>query len=122
MKIKYKTYADNRRNAEKSNIEIGDVVVQKQHEKNKLSTKFAPEKLIVKGKCENAVTLEDDHENGHEIKRNTSAIKKIETESSDELSDDLCETGSLETPDDKETVRPKRERRPPEYLKDYVTK
>ncbi|XP_062611303.1 uncharacterized protein K02A2.6-like [Saccostrea cucullata] len=122
----FKIRADEKRRAVPCEIEIGDTVVQRQAKRDKLSTEFAPEKFIVREKCKNAATLED--ENGSLIKRNCTAIKKFissdenETESHDpKISAD--ETGDESDKDRSvtDTGRPTRERKPPAYLKDYVT-
>ena len=42
MKAKAKVYADKKRNAEESNIGLGDKVLVKQERQNKFSTLFAP--------------------------------------------------------------------------------
>ncbi|XP_062568299.1 uncharacterized protein K02A2.6-like [Saccostrea cucullata] len=122
----FKIRADEKRRAVPCEIEIGDTVVQRQPKRDKLSTEFAPEKFIVREKCRNAETLED--ENGSLIKRNCTAIKKFissdenETEthdpeiSADETGDELDKDRSVT-----DTGRPSRERKPPAYLKDYVT-
>ena len=43
MKAKAKWYADEKRNAQESDIATGDQVLVKQERKNELSTPFAPE-------------------------------------------------------------------------------
>ncbi|XP_048774395.2 uncharacterized protein K02A2.6-like [Ostrea edulis] len=126
QKFKFKRRADERRGAVESKVEIGDTVVQRQPKRDKLSTEFAPEKFVVREKCRNAVTLED--ENGSSVKRNCTAVKKFISNRENETESREPEISAEESGDESDkdrsvtdTVRPSREHKPPAYLRDYVT-
>jgi len=73
-KGKSKLYADVRRNAKYSEVEVGDQVLVKQEKVNKFSTPFNPEPLRVVAKTGNSLVIES--RSGAQYSRNTSHVKK----------------------------------------------
>ena len=131
MKGKGKVYADEKRNAQKSSVEVGDIVLQKQKKSNKLTTNFSSDPYRVIKKEGSKVTLQDT--DGVTTQRNSSFVKKFNSDNTNTESVDLDEIeidtsihseneSDNRNDDDAETrpTRPVRNRRPPEYLKDYV--
>ena len=59
QKSKIKVYADLKLGAKPSDIKPGDTVLVRQPKKNKLSTPFNPEPLVVEGKKGSMVTASD---------------------------------------------------------------
>ena len=136
-KQKRADYADTRRGARESGIAPGDTVLLKQRKENKLSTTFGkiPYEVTSKSGSEVIVTNPD----GGSYRRNITEIKKFinDGESEDPVQvqpssmgsedpQENCNTGTavLEPRGAKQNVsitpvRPKRDRRTPEYLKDY---
>ena len=88
-----KEYADHRRNARKSDIEIGDYVLVRQEKKNKLTANFNPEPYKVIKKTGVEITAQ--RNNGHKITRNVSHFKKIKKP---EDTDDECSDYSESVP------------------------
>ena len=75
-KQKYnKQYADNRRNANTSNIKIGDQVLVRQPRQNKLTSRFSTTRYTVTERNKSQVTARS--RNGHTITRNVSHFKPI---------------------------------------------
>jgi len=122
MKEKGKVYADHRRKTRESNVEVGDIVLQKQSKQNKLSTNFEQQPYRVIKKEGSKLTLENG--DGTISQRNTSFVKPLigDTENIEsdnyengEILDD-CETAQQSD----EERRPTRNRKLPERFKDYV--
>ncbi len=82
-----KEFADHRRKARKSDIQIGDYVLVRQEKKNKLTANFNPEPYKVIKKTGVEITAQ--RNNGHKITRNVSHFKKIKKpeDTDDECSD-----------------------------------
>ena len=74
-KERNKEYADHRRKAKKSEIEIGDYVLVRQQRKNKLTANFNPEPCKVVKKT--GVEIIAQRNNDQKITRNVSHFKKI---------------------------------------------
>ncbi|XP_065067526.1 uncharacterized protein K02A2.6-like [Rhopilema esculentum] len=123
----HKQYADNRRNATKSTIIVGDTVIVKQQRRNKLSTRFNETPYTVISRKGTRVVAENGK--GHRITRNVSHFKKFNADKvnlADERSTDSedeeyrSRTGNNDGKE-KEQVqeneaqqeRPRRQRRPP---------
>ena len=116
-KLKMKVYADERNNARKSNLTVGDNVLVKQPKENKLSTPFDPKPYQITNRKGTMVTASREDKS---ITRNSTFFKPIhghvQVPPTNDDSDDF--TGPAEG----ETLRrSNRERRPPTYLEDYVT-
>jgi len=77
QKSKIKAYADSKLGTRPSNIKPGDTVLVKQKKKNKLSTPFNPEPLVVEEKKGSMVTASDGFKS---ITRNSSMFKIIPKE------------------------------------------
>jgi hypothetical protein len=117
-----KEYADHRRNARKSDIEIGDYVLVRQEKKNKLTANFNPEPYKVIKKTGVEITAQ--RNNGHKITRNVSHFKKIKKpEDTDDECSDYSESVPAQTQarnnhqadrSDDGPRRSSRNRRPPE--------
>ena len=73
-KEKGKQYADKKRGACESSINVGDKVLLKQQKRNKLDTNFDPDPFVVCEKNGNSVVVE---RNGVTYKRNVSFVKKF---------------------------------------------
>ena len=120
MKQKRTDYADEKRRARESDPEPGDLVLLKQRKENKLSTTYGTLPYTVNKKHGNEVVISSPE--GVHVRRNVADVKKYlrEDTTGDEqvAEDDSFEednTGRITEPQG----RPVRERRPPEYLKDY---
>ena len=135
-----KLYADNRRNAKDSDIQVGDTVLVKRDQKSKLDTPFRSEPFQVVDKTGSSITVESPQ--GVRYKRNTSFVKRyhqpLENEPDLEPANPISETNApevveqaekRETPvttlDESATPTPIRERpvrirQTPAKLKDYV--
>ncbi|CAC5359615.1 unnamed protein product [Mytilus coruscus] len=74
-KDKMKNYADTRRNAEPSDLKIGDTVLVRQDKQNKLSTPYnsKPYKIVER----NGTMLTAKRDDGHMITRNSSFYKQV---------------------------------------------
>ncbi len=117
-----KEYADHRRNARKSDIEIGDYVLVRLEKKKKLTANFNPEPYkVIK---ETGVEITAQRKNGHKITRNVSHFKKIKKpEDTDDECSDYSESVPAQTQarnnhqadrSDDGPRRSSRNRRPPE--------
>jgi hypothetical protein len=86
-----KSYANNRRNAKKSNITVGDYVLVRQPKQNKLTPHFSQKPYLVISR--NKTVIKARSKDGHLIERNISHFKKIpksngnESDDSEELND-----------------------------------
>ncbi|XP_062550637.1 uncharacterized protein LOC134215466 [Armigeres subalbatus] len=77
VKEKGKEYSDNRRQAKKSEVSVGDRVLSKRFRKdNKLCTEFMNEEFVVLTKTGSDTTIKSTV-SGKEYRRNTSHLKKI---------------------------------------------
>lgn len=78
MKEKGKVYADNKRKARDSDIDVGDnVLVMRTRKDNKLDTTFAPEEYAVVKKRGSDTTVRSQL-TGKELRRNVAHLKKLE--------------------------------------------
>ena len=75
-----KKYSNDRKNARKSDIKVGDYVFVKQTKTIKLSTKFNPSSYVVMTRNKSEVTARN--RNGHVVRRNVSHFKRIPRSSS----------------------------------------
>ncbi|XP_012940972.1 uncharacterized protein K02A2.6-like [Aplysia californica] len=130
-----KRYADDRRHAQNSDIQVGDTVLARQPYKNKLSSFYDHDPYQVTSKKGPMVTAS---RNGKNMTRNTSFFKRVPdtlkssnpTNSTEEEEEDEDNKASNETADSQNptttnepiaTERPQRHRKRPGYLNDYVT-
>ena len=137
MKGKSKLYADDRRNAKMSNVDLGDVVLVKQDKLNKFSTTFKSDPHTVVKKSGNQVVVEA--EDGTQYYRNTSHVKKYfgrpeptEESRKDPVPEKTTNVGPDEARQDADPVqeverspmmlRQRREKRVPEKWKDFILK
>jgi len=74
-KAKAKLYADNKRNAQHSDIALGDTVLVKQDKQNKLTTSFNERPFTVVSKNGNSVVVQSP--TGEQYSRNTTFVKKF---------------------------------------------
>ena len=128
QKSKIKAYADSKLGTKPSDIKPGDTVLVRQPKKNKLSTLFNPEPLVVKEKKGSMVTASDGLKS---ITRNSSMFKVIppnlkaeEDRREQEVLEDFPAEQAVD-PDppganDGDLRRSQRQRRPPARLSDYV--
>jgi hypothetical protein len=77
-KQKGKDYADQRRHAKESKLEVGDRVLMQQPTRNKLSTRYAEKPLVVVEKTGSKVTVETN--GGTQYTRNSAHLRKFEPE------------------------------------------
>ena len=134
QKSKIKAYADSKLGTKPSNIKPGDTVLVRQPKKNKLSTPFNPEPLVVEEKKGSMVTASDGFKS---ITRNSSMFKIIPKElraegdrrEQEEPEDLPAEQTEVPTQDEDPNPpsandgglrRSQRQRRPPASLADYV--
>ena len=120
MKQEGTDYADEKRRARESDLELGDLVLLKQRKENKLSVTYGTLPYTVNRKHENEVVISSPE--GVHVRRTVADVKKYlraDTTGDEQVAeDDSSEednTGRITEPQG----RPVRERRPPEYLKDY---
>ena len=120
MKQKRTDYADEKRRARESDLEPGDLVLLKQRKENKLSTTYGTLPYTVNKKHGNEVVISSPE--GVHVRRNVADVKKYlrgDTTGDEQVAEDDSfeedSTGRITEPHG----RPVRERRPPEYLKDY---
>lgn len=138
-KGKAKLYADGRRRAKQSEVEVGDQVLVKAEKLNKFTTNFHPTPYTVIDKTGSNVFVESP--SGAQYSRNTTHVKKYFTNPQvEEASDGPNHTSTESTTSTEEptvaetpgnpktqtvevevTARPRRARRPPERFKDYIT-
>ncbi|KAL2079819.1 hypothetical protein ACEWY4_025563 [Coilia grayii] len=135
QKERYKLYADDRRNAEHSEVAVGDTVLVKQEKVDKFSTNFNKTPHAVVHKHGNQVTVESP--DGAQYSRNTTWVKKYNQHETGEhgaanapaypaqqLVMDSCDSTAVQAVPEVPAApasRPQRERRPPERLKDFIT-
>ena len=132
QKEETKAYADKKLRVKPSDIKPGDTVLVRQQKKNKLSTPYRPEPLVVEENKRSMVTASDGLKS---ITRNSSMFKVIPsnhkadpgwTKHEEEPEDFVTETHDVskeKTPSLGDSVnlqRSGRERRPPTRLADYV--
>ena len=132
QKEKIKAYADKKLRVRPSDIKPGDTVLVRQQKKNKLSTPYRPEPLVVEEKKGSMVTASDGLKS---ITRNSSMFKVIPSnlkadpewcKHEEEPEDFVTETQDVskeKTPSLSDSVnlrRSGRERRPPKRFADYV--
>lgn len=136
-KDKGKQYGDFKRKAKYSEIDVGDTVLLKnQMKKNKLTTNFNPQPNIVLRRNGTRLTVKD-LKTGAESDRHVNHAKRItssspfqnsETAATEDLFDPNQNKASSDPKHREEdgrddtsriTKKPRRERRMPEYLKDY---
>ncbi|XP_062701591.1 uncharacterized protein K02A2.6-like [Aedes albopictus] len=137
QKEKGRVYADHRRKARPSDIEVGDHVLAKRTKKdNKLSTEFAPEEYEVIEKRGTDVTIRSSS-SGKKFRRSAAHLKAIPRTASGSLADKHSgesveeartddgagNSTSTEHAVDEQTTeeRSKRTRSEPARLKDFVT-
>lgn len=139
-KGKAKLYADERRKAQYSKVDIGDTVLIQQDRVDKFSTPFHPTPHKIVSKTGNQVVVESP--TGAHYKRNTTHVKRFKTtehkemhstqeETSREENSVLgvdTETNIIQTPhqdthiSDMTRIRPLRVKRAPERYGDFVLK
>ncbi len=122
QKAKGKLYADNRRNAQYSHIEVGDHVLMRQDKTNKLSTTFGEAPHQVVSKSGNSLVIESP--DGAQYGRNTTHVKKyVEPDTSQDVE---AITEADTTPSEASTELPNPLRRTqrtikrPKYYEDFV--
>ncbi len=113
QRSKMKSYADQRRNAKVSGIEVGDIVLLKQEKSDKFSTTFEPDPYTVISKNGSNVVLQSS--SGTVYSRNSSHIKKYipATEGNQ------TETSLTQEPE--KQARPTRDKKAPLKYNGYVT-
>ena len=128
QKSKIKAYADSKLRTKQSDIKPGDTVLVKQPKKNKLSTPFNLEPLVVEEKKGSMVTASDGFKS---ITRNSSMFKVIPPNlkaEEDRREQEELEDFPAEQAEDPDPLganvgslrRSQRQRRPPARLSDYV--
>lgn len=134
QKQQHKLYADDRRNAEYSEVAVGDKVLLKQEKVDKFSTNFNKTPHTVVHKHGNQVTVESPE--GAQYSRNTTWVKKYNQPQAGEREEASATADPGQqlvmnsrdcpavpaVPDAPATPasRPQRQRKPPERLKDFV--
>lgn len=78
QKGKAKLYADHRRGAKHSQLDVGDQVLVRQEKIDKLTTAFSQVPYTIVSRKGNSVTIEDSK--GAQYKRNTTFVKKFFSE------------------------------------------
>ena len=120
---KGKEYADARRNAKTKNIQPGEYVLVQQKQRNKFSTNFHKDPVIVIKVNGTQIVFKDN--DGQVHRRNSAHVKKVQHEApADEEIDDILPPSLLNTPEVVEELpspvnlprRSSRNRKPPEYF------
>eukprot|EP00795_Rhopilema_esculentum_P010289 gene10289-18987_t len=75
------TYANKRRKAKKSNLQVGDTVLVRQQKRDKLTTRFSKTQYKVVNRKGTQITAEDS--NHRRVTRNVSFLKKLRAQMSD---------------------------------------
>eukprot|EP00795_Rhopilema_esculentum_P017443 gene17443-9047_t len=75
------TYANKRRKARKSNLQVGDTVLVRQQKRDKLTTRFSKTQYKVVNRKGTQITAEDS--NHRRVTRNVSFFKKLRAQMSD---------------------------------------
>ena len=114
QKSKMKSYADQRRNAKISSIEVGDKVLLKQEKSDKFSTTFERDPYTVVSKNGSNVVLQSS--SGAVCSRNSSHVKKYFPATEDHQTETSSPQTSIEEP-----TRPARVKKVPQRYGDYVT-
>ncbi|XP_014667482.1 PREDICTED: uncharacterized protein K02A2.6-like [Priapulus caudatus] len=89
QKGKAKIYADERRNAQYSGVDVGDKVLVRKEKTNKFSTTFDPVPHTVVSKFGNSLVVEAP--NGAQYSRNTTHVRKYVSNASTPIQDDRVE-------------------------------
>ncbi|KAL1268572.1 hypothetical protein QQF64_033935 [Cirrhinus molitorella] len=141
QKGKSKLYADHRRGAKNSQLEVGDQVLLRQEKTDKLTTTFSPVPYTVVSRRGNSVIVENS--GGTQYRRNTTFVKKFcrenidvnplerqtETETepakseygkNEELITDKLSIQSAPQEGGVASQRPKRQIKLPEKFKDFI--
>lgn len=132
-KQRSKHYVDQKRRAQLSDVEPGDTVILQHRRRKKLSTRYADVPYQVVDRFGNQLTLRST--DGVHYKRNSSHVHKYQNDTvepvnsrfstpepdiqpSDEDSNSSCDDSEIVPVP--VSVRPRRDRRPPKYLQDYI--
>ena len=108
-KIKAKTYADERRDAQPNDLQTGDQVLLKKKKSDKLSAKFESEPYEIVEKKGNSVVIQSPEK--VQYQRNVTEVKKFTPRAEQSANSDH----QLELQEDNELEqRPQRDRRPPD--------
>ena len=130
QKGRAKLYADERRGAKESSVEVGDKVLIRQDKRDKLTTTFGESPHTVVSRAGNSLVVQSD--SGAEYSRNTTHVKKLVP--ADEIKDQSTpqnvpdeSSGSLTEAEPQAAADPAprvsgRIRRAPERYGDYVIK
>ena len=113
-------YADEKRRAQESGIELGDHVLLKQKKENKLSTTFEDVPYKVSRKYGNEVVVTSPE--GANLRRNVTEVKKYlrEADATDEqAAEDGVTEGDITGKTAEPRERPTRERKLSDYLNDF---
>ncbi|XP_064637112.1 uncharacterized protein K02A2.6-like [Lineus longissimus] len=89
-KQKGKDYADQRRHAKDSDLNVGDRVLMQQAKKNKLTTRYGEKPLTVVEKTGSKVTVETD--GGKQYRRNSAHLRRFEEQTTEDSTDNDIET------------------------------
>ncbi|XP_014670181.1 PREDICTED: uncharacterized protein K02A2.6-like [Priapulus caudatus] len=119
-KLQSKQYADKKRHAVASDLDIGDRVLLRQDKQNKLTTRYEHDPYEIVEKKGSSLTLEDKH--GKRVRRSTGHVKRFvqgleHCEDDGEVSEDIEEVPAELGIG---VNRPRRNVGPPAVLRDYV--
>ncbi|XP_048735644.2 uncharacterized protein K02A2.6-like [Ostrea edulis] len=119
-KMQMKQYADSKSGAKENNLEIGDNVLIKQNQTNKMSTPYNPNPMEIINKKGTLITARNED---REITRNASHFKEVNTEAINDREIDNAEDKSddIQTKlDPKPPYELRRSRKAPKHLEDFV--
>ena len=120
LKDKGKMYGDYKRKAEETDIEEGDLVLLEQRKQNKLSSQYEVQPYEVTEKKGNSLVLASpNHEK--QIMRSSAQVKKFIVP---ETRESTTQEAKMDITNKEPEIhqRPQRDRRPPDYLKNFVPK
>lgn len=128
-KVKGKEYSDKKRRACESDLKPGDKVLLQQRKENKLSTVFESEPYVISGRNGSEITVHSPSKNVT-YTRNISQVKPYIEQTDDTQENDIPVMDEQDVPGNDIPVivqsdtqaRPTRNRKPPDYLQDYVWK
>ncbi|CAM1332867.1 Uncharacterised protein r2_g4210 [Pycnogonum litorale] len=113
-KLKQKAYADDKRRAEKCTLDVGDEVLIQIPKQHKLTPRYDSQPATVTGRVGQELVIRK--ENGAELRRNVTAVKKLHSDGNAEFE---CNDAKAKSDDPDLPCRPKRSVRLPDRFKDF---
>ena len=123
-KLKSKIYTDNKRNAQRTNLKIGDTVMMNTEALGGTKPKFGPEEFKIKSIQGHKISIESSGSPKKSFVRHPTQLKKIpqrvEGEDPEESAESRLHIVQEGEEESEMEVKPSRERKKPSKLQDYV--